>query len=170
MKILIYSFFYFALAFIIHFVSWKIKLPKRQTKTLLVIFFSTLFIGFFITNFVSEYYHFLDKCTITEYLHISLFFVALTLAYMITYSAIEVDSPSLVMIMTIANAGANGLDKNEFERILNDDLLVKPRLKDIVTDKMAYLDGEKYKLTSKGILFARIFIIYRKLVNAPKGG
>ena len=36
--------------------------------------------------------------------------------------------------------------------------------------KKAYLDGEKYRLTSKGVLFARIFIFYRKLLNAPKGG
>ena len=170
MKILIYSFVYFTFAFIIHFIFWKVKLPKRQTKALLVIFFSTLVAGFFITNLGSGYYNFLSQFTIAEYLHISLFFISLTLAYMITYSAIEVDSPSLIMIMTIADAGPNGLDENEFKRILNDSFLIKPRLKDIILDKMAYLDNGKYKLTPKGILFARIFIVYRKLLNAPKGG
>ena len=30
---------------------------------------------------------------------------------------------------------------------MNDDLLVIPRVRDLITDKMAYIDGDKYRLT-----------------------
>lgn len=173
MLVLIYSLLLFSLAFIIHVVFWKIYLPKRQTKVLLQIFFGILSAGILslisISFFVSEVDNIVPQ-KIPEYLHICLIFISLTLSYMITYSALEADSPTLVMVMTIEKSGDRGLDKEEFDRILNDDLLIKPRIRDLITDKMAYLDGEKYKLTSKGILFALIFIFYRRLLNAPKGG
>lgn len=173
MKILLWAVIIFYLSFLIHLVVWKVRVPRRQTKVLLQIFFSTLIIGL-ITLSVSPYF-IPDFATYTpesllEYLHISIFSISLILAYMITYSAIEVDSPSLVMVNNIAKAGSDGLDKKEFERILNNSLLVKPRIHDLITDKMAYMDGDKYRLTSKGILVVRIFILYRKLLNASKGG
>ena len=173
MLVLLYSLLLFSFAFFLHVILWKIYLPKRQAKVLLQIFFGILIVGILflinISSFVSEAENLVPQ-KIPEYLHICLIFISLTLSYMITYSALEADSPTLVMVMTIEKAGQEGLDKKEFDRILNDDLLIKPRIKDLITDKMAYLDGEKYRLTSKGVLFARIFIFYRKLLNAPKGG
>ncbi len=173
MLVLIYSLLLFSTAFIFHIVLWKIRLPKRQTKVLLQIFFGTLMIGILSLNSISLLIPGFDNLIPMkppEYLHICLIFISLTLSYMITYSALEADSPTLVMVMTIEKAGQEGLDKKEFDQRLNDDILIKPRIRDLITDKMAYLDREKYKLTSKGVLFARIFILYRRLLNAPKGG
>ena len=173
MRILFYGLLLFSLAFVFHVVLWKIRLPKRQIKVLLQIFFSTLIVGILflinISSFVSAAENLVPQ-KIPEYLHICLLFISLTLSYMITYSALEADPPTLVMVMTIKKAGQEGLDKKEFDQRLNDYLLIKPRIRDLITDKMAYMDGEKYKLTSKGALFARIFILYRRLLNAPKGG
>lgn len=163
----------FCVAFILHAVLWKIHLPKRQTKTLLQVFFGFLFFGILflisIPSFAPEVDNLVPK-GILEYLHICLIFVSLTLAYMITYSALEADSPTLVMVMTIAKAGSVGLDKEEFDKILNDDLLIKPRINDLVLDKMAYMERDRYKLTPKGMMMARLFIIYRRILNAGKGG
>ncbi|MBF0472984.1 MAG: hypothetical protein HQK93_04535, partial [Nitrospirae bacterium] len=93
-----------------------------------------------------------------ELIHISLFVVSLTFAYIITYSAIEADSPSLVMIIAIADAGINGLSVERFHEMMSNDLLVVPRLNDILRDKLAYKDeNDKYILTKKGKIFAQIF-------------
>ena len=89
---------------------------------------------------------------------------------MITYSAMEADSPSLVILNHIADAGSEGVAKDVFFDSLNDDILVKPRIKDLLRDKMAYLEEGRYRLTPKGIRFARIFILFRGLLKAPKGG
>jgi hypothetical protein len=109
--------------------------------------------------------------TLSEYLHILLFVTSLTLAYMVTYSALEADSPSLVMIISIANAGSNGLPKEQFEQLMTDEILIIPRMRDLLRDNLVYVEGEKYKLTSKGHVFVRIFIVYRHILNiAQKGG
>src|SRR4030067_481322 len=173
MLVLIYSLLLFSMAFVFHIVLWKISLPKRQTKVLLQIFFGTLLIGILALisiSFIIPGFDNLISMKPPEHLHICLIFISLTLSYMITYSALEADSPTLVMVMAIEKAGPEGLDKKEFEQSLNDDILIKPRIRDVITDKMSNVDGGKYKLTSKGVLFARIFILYRRLLNAPKGG
>jgi len=147
-------------------------LPKRQTKVLLQIFLITLSAGIFSFKplFSLTGINIFAVLDVSEYLHISIFFISLLLAYMITYSAIEADSPSLVMVLNIAGTGPAGLDKVEFDRIINDDVLVKPRVHDLVIDKMVYLEGDRYRLTRKGVLLSRIFIIYRKILGAGKGG
>ncbi len=173
MKVLFWGLTIFCLSFLLHLVIWKIHLPKRQTDTLLQIFFGGLIIGVLILWGIQDFMPLLGTYIpedLSEYLHISLFVISLTLAYVITYSGLEADSPSLVMIMTIANAGSDGLAKKSFMQTMSDETLVKPRIMDLVRDKMVYMDKDRYKPTLKGSLFVLIFILYRKLLNLQKGG
>ncbi|KAF0144468.1 MAG: Uncharacterized protein FD156_1772 [Nitrospirae bacterium] len=172
MEVLLWGLTFFGLAFIAHFILWKIYLPKSQIKALLFIFLCTLLIGLIgLLNVKSSLMGLSVPDTLPEYIHISLLYISFMLAYIVTYSAIEVDSPSMVMVLKIVNAGSGGLDEAEFDKTMTDDILVKPRISDIVTAELAYMDGDKYRLTPKGILLARIFIFYRKLMNnTSKGG
>lgn len=104
------------------------------------------------------------------YLHIALLVVSLALFYITTYSAIEADSPSLVMAMNIAQEGLKGLSKEQLFQTVSDDILIKPRIIDLVNARLIYLDSDRYKITKKGAYFIRIFILYRRLINLPKGG
>lgn len=174
MNVLFYGIGLIFIAFSIHLIIWRIRLPRNQTKALLQIFFGTLIIGILILGKFSAYISFLGipaPATIYEYLQLSFFFVSLTFAYIATYSALEVDSPSLVMVTTIAKAGPDGLDKNTLEQKMGDALLIVPRLRDLVAGGMVCLDEELYRLNQKGILIAHIFIGYRRLLKkAEKGG
>ena len=172
MKILFWGSFLFCLAFLVHLTVWRIRLPKRQTKTLLCIFFGTLLIGLFVlwsAKFILQI-NTLAPDTLSEYLHIFLFVTSFTLAYMITYSALEADSPSLVMIMSIANAGPTGLPQEKFKQLMSDEMLIIPRVRDLLRDNLVYAEGEKYKLTAKGTVFTRIFILYRQMLNIKQKG
>lgn len=172
MSVLLWSVIIVCVAFAIHLAWWRIALPVRQTKWLLIIFFGTMAaveaLLYALHTFGISVFH--APHGLPEYLHITLFVIAVTLAYMITYSAIEADSPSLVMVMSIARTGSQGLEKEAFYGMMTDDLLIKPRIRDLLTDQMAVLDRDTYRLTPKGVLFARIFILYRKLLKAQKGG
>jgi hypothetical protein len=152
---------------------WRIRLPKNHTKTLLKIFLGTWIIGVSILwNFCNV--NFLGISipdTIFEYLQLSLFFISLTLFYITNYQALEVDSPSIVMVRKIGKAGSQGLDKDKFKQQINNDILIKPRLEELVAGDMVYLDDRVYKIKPKGILIASIFIMYRKLLKKMyKGG
>jgi hypothetical protein len=164
MRILAHTLIIFATAFLLHLLIWRIKLPKiRQTKILLEIFYVVLFSAFFIFSLLQTF-------NLTNYLHIFLSYTALVLAYIVTYSAVEVDSPSLVMINYIAKKDQEGLPKEEFDRLMTDDLLILPRLRDLLSEGLVSLDQNKYKLTSKGRRIIKIFLFYRYLLALGKGG
>jgi hypothetical protein len=106
-----------------------------------------------------------------EYVQLSFLFVSLSLGYIATYSAIEVDSPSLVIIMTIAAEADKGLDETRLRARMSDEILLVPRINDLISGKLAYLDGEIYRLTRKGTCIARALTAHRKLLRkAQKGG
>ena len=173
MKVLLWGIFLVCLGFLIHVILWKIRLPRKHTKALLQIFLGTLFLGVIIIFWSarsSGHIHRIAPEHLSEYLHIALLVISFTLAYIITYSALEADSPSLVMIMKIANAGVEGVGKTRFEQLMSDDLLILPRIRDLLRDNLVYQEGEKYKLTAKGRVFARIFIVYRQILKIDRKG
>jgi hypothetical protein len=164
----------FLVSFFIHLAVWRVKLPERQTKTLLLIMFSGLGAALLLLGTYGGALAQLCGCAVPvtagDYLHLALLNISLILSYMITYSALEADSPSLVIAMTVAAAGSGGIAEIEFNSFVNDDKLLKPRIKDLVLDKMAYLDKGRYRLTTKGRMFACLFISYRALLGREKGG
>lgn len=164
MAILFSTLIIFSLAFLLHFLIWRINLPKkRQTNILLKIFYSVLVFSFFILRL-------LGLNNLRDYLHIFLFYTSLVLAYIVTYSAVEVDSPSLLLVNSIAKRGKNGLEERDLEQLMTDSLLVIPRIKDLLNEELVFLDQGNYKLTSKGRAVAKIFLFYRFLLGAGKGG
>lgn len=172
MKTLFWGNLVFFSFFLLHLAVWKIKLPVRQTKVLLLILFGGLaasLAGFRLFPSLSLLGFSVPAGT-GELLAVSLYVTAFILAYMITYSAVEADSPTLVMIKAVADAGEMGLRKEDFFAAMNDAVLVEPRLKDLLTDRMAVLENGRYVLTGKGRLFASIFTRYRALLGLGKGG
>lgn len=160
-------------ALMIHYAVWKIRVPKRQTRAILLIFFGMLALAVALLSRVAGWFPGLGLgCPphVASYLHLICFVTAVTLAYMITYSAIEVDSPSLIMALAIMRAGEAGLPESEFYDMMNDTLLVDPRIRDLLRDGLATQEGDCYRLTSKGKRMARLFIMHRRLLGAGMGG
>ena len=146
-----------SVAWLIHFILWKIRIPHRQTRALLIIFLGVLFIGASI--FPGPFY----ALVMIAFVHLSAM-----AAYIITYSAVEVDSPSLLIIKLIA--GPESLSEAELYNRLDDNILVLPRLQDLVRDQHLIFSDGKYHLTNKGRGLASIFIKFRSVLGAAKGG
>jgi hypothetical protein len=163
MLVLINGILLFSIAFFIHLFIWRIHLPKNHTRALLIIFF-----GFFVGG-LSLFSSF-HKFNLFEYVQFTLLFLSLTLAYITTYSGIEVESPSLRIVLEIARRRDGGLEKASLEQIFTNDILVGRRLEDLVQDKMITVEQDKYKLMPKGAFLVRLFVFYRKLLKAKKGG
>src|SRR5262249_23582140 len=90
------------LAFAVHLLVWRWRVPRYQTKSLLAIFFGALAAVCLVqaAGGVGP----LPRLTgAAEYVELALFVTAFTLAYGITYSALEADSPTLVMVRAIAS-------------------------------------------------------------------
>lgn len=163
----------FAASFLVHLALWKVRLPKRQVKTLLILQFSALAASVWALSRLSPNWALLGVVRPlgpVEWAQTSLFAASLILSYMITYTAIEADSPSLVIVRRVEASGARGLTKEELLADLDDAKLVLPRVADLLVDRMAVLEGGRYSTTPKGRLLARIFAFYRNLLGHGMGG
>ena len=173
MKILLWGPAVVFFAFILHLVWWRIKIPQRQVKTLLKIFLAALLFWLFVFQiFQGTEIQFLlfFPTRWPEFLHVSIMVITVTLSYISFYTALEVDSPTLVMILKIEEAGPEGMDKNIFEKTLSDDLLVKPRVKDLIRDEMVFMEGDKYKINAKGRRLVYALRWHRKLMGVTGRG
>ena len=173
MAALFYGSLLLGLSLIVHFFIWHIHLPRRQAKVILLLFLGGLCCGSYI---LWEYHQEISILglhrpgDLAQCLQLWLYYFSLTLAYMITYSAIEADSPSLIIVMRIHEAGKSGLARESLEGAMNDGILIEPRLEDLLLDRMAVLQEGKYRLTKKGILIAWLFTFCRNVMKANKGG
>lgn len=172
MHILLTGLFILTLAFIIHLIILRIHIPQYQSKALLVTFFGTFLLLVIFSCLLPQSCAWASYLcySLPEFLHIFLFFISLTLAYLFTYPALEVDSPSLVIIRMIAEAMPTGLAKQDLENQLTDDILILPRINDLLRDNLVVANGERLQLTPQGRYFIKIFIMVRTLLKSGKGG
>lgn len=159
MSVLFYGILTFCLAMLVHLAVWRLCLPKKNRAFALVnVFLWTLVLGVIILR------------DIPGCLDYAVLYCSLAAAYIVSYPAVEIDSPSLVIVRDIAGAGKSGLDKSELYRTMSDEMLVADRVKDLLDADLVRMDSGKYLLTPKGRFLAGIFIRFRRLLNLPKGG
>ncbi len=173
MKILCYGIVLYSLAFIIHLVIWKVRIPKNQTKALLQIFLITIITCFSIMlNLPSSFSLFGIPIlhTFSEYLHVSIFYISMMLAYVVFYSAIEADSPSLEIIRLIDSTGKSGAKKEDLRKIFVAMPFLESRIGSLIDDKLVCEVDGKYLPTKRGIILLHIISFYRYLFSMQKGG
>jgi len=163
MNILISGVSLFAIALLLHLAVWRIRYPRNPIKALVLLFGAVVLSGIIFLSLRASY-------STAQCLHTILLFFSLFTGYLLTYSAIQADSPSLVIMLSISEVGKNGLPAEFIKRSLRDDLLIEPRLKDLVEARLVDLEGQVYKINRKGRLFALPFIIYRNFLGLGKGG
>lgn len=160
MNILIYGLTLFGVAFLLHIAIWRIRKPANSIKSLVVLFILVLVAGSIL----------LPIYELFSYVYIWFLFLSFFAAYLLSYPAIEVDSPSLVIVMRIFESGKAGLSTKKIGELAKDNLLVEPRLKDLVDAGMVDLSSSMYRINRKGLIFILPFIFYRNILGLGKGG
>jgi len=156
-------------AFLIHSIIWKFRVPRNPYLALICIFLWTLLLGMMIVS-LSERFQRLAPSDLWHALHVCLFYVSMSLFYVVTYSGLEADSPSGTMIKFVTLAGSDGCSRQDFSRIITDELVVKSRLQALVDGGMVVEAAGRYKLTDKGRLIERLFSLWSHVLNIPTGG
>ena len=147
----------FLLAFGLHVIWWRWRLPKHHTAALLLVFGLTPLLGFVLW------------CTggsrpasfWAELPGMALFYLGAAGCYLITYAGIEETSPSLVIIRALERAGAKGCTKDELAGLITEERFVQPRLQTLERDGLV-VDGH---LTPVGLCVARFSTLLAKVFN-----
>lgn len=180
MRVLCISMSIFAAGFMIHWIWWRVKIPQRQTASLLAVFSLTLVAGLMALSLpatagetagetVGER-HFWELRNAWEIAHVACFGVAAMLAYVVAYSALEERSPSMTILTHVADSGERGQSREVVEAMLLGVSPVEIRLAAMERDGMVREEAGSLVLTSKGWAWAKTFAAWRRLLRFRLGG
>jgi hypothetical protein len=163
--------FLFSLA--VHILFWKFLPRSRRLRLLAPVFLFSFFVFinliYFSAKFIPALASFLPR-DVYSAARILLLFLLFTAAYIATYPGLEIDSPSLALVYFIYCSGSEGFDKQRLASCVGDDVLVIPRINDLVSSGLVIKKDGRYLITSLGKVFIGIFIFYRRSIKLPKGG
>lgn len=156
-------------AFLLHWIVWRIKIPRRQSASLLLIFLGIVPLGL-AAMLHSPLADLVGPLKFWACAQIALFQVAMSLAYVVAYSALEERSPSMTLLLFVAGAGPEGRTEEELEGVLRAKSPVERRLDAMVRDEMIVEADGTYRLTAKGKLWHDILSCWLRLLKMDKGG
>ncbi|MHB8834639.1 MAG: hypothetical protein ACYC9Y_02890 [Candidatus Methylomirabilia bacterium] len=156
-------------AFVLHLVVWRIRIPSNAVIWLLVIFLGTGAAGLGGALALRGQLPGL-AWDASEVLSVVLAHVAFSLAYIVTYSGLEQDGPSVTLAKFTDMAGARGRSREEFFRVITDDLIVASRLRALLDSGWVAREAGRYRLTPRGMFWHSVFYLWRRLLGLPEGG
>ena len=152
-----------ALAWVIHLFVWRIRLPRHQIRALLLTFASVFTIWMFTLTQGST--------SLLDALQISLLYGSVSFCYIITYSAIEGDSPTLSLMNLLSEKKDVGLPEHEIREFLSQRPFVKARLAALIHSGLVRKENNRYFIAGQPSLPFRIILGFRKLYGPIiKGG
>lgn len=173
MKALVLGLAMFCCLFVLQIIVWRIKRPAGEYAVLLKMCCGVLIIatvGFAAVSWGRpESVRFVPQ-TPLEYLSLVFLYGGMSLAYIATYSAIQADSPSLSLLLMMERAGPQGVSLRDMEERFGDEVLVTPRLEDLVSGGLVKQVDSRYVIEQGGALLARVHLFYRGFLKLEKGG
>jgi hypothetical protein len=163
MRVFLIGCLLFGVSLAIHLLIWKVRVPKRHIPTLLIVFFIVLILWTITSDVLS--------IPLWEFLHTALFFSSMSLCYVITYSAIEADSPTLSLIRFLAEAKDAGRSRDEITQFMALRPFVRARLLALARSGLIRQERSYYIAVGPGPLSFRLILGFRKLYGPiSKGG
>jgi len=163
----------FLLAFAAQAVIWRRRRPRAQYTGLLGLYLGAFVLvtaGLVAARLAcAEAARALPQAPL-DYATFALLYVGLVLAFGTTYSAVQADSPTMSVLLAVEATGGRGLGLAELLDRFTDRVLVVPRLDDLVLGGLARLRDGRYVIAPRGVLFARTFVLFRRLLGFERGG
>jgi len=170
MRVLATAFIVTAMAFGVHLAVWRIRIPRRQTRGLALIFLVVpivlAIVGVVVPGAVGGWF----ATSPWQLLHASSLYVATALAYIVVYSALEERSPSMTLLSHAASASQAGRTRDELEAVLGNASPVEVRLAALIRDGLVEEREGMCRLTPKGRRWSLTFETLRRLLGFGAGG
>lgn len=159
-------------AFLFHLLWWRVRVPVQQLKALLLIFGA-----FFAAASLLVLLPWASSSLIVHpsslasasgawlgWLYFALFYWAAAFCYVITYSAMEGDSPTLSLTREFARRGAAGMSRDDIEKFFAQRPFIGARIAALVKDGVLVPEPAGYRLAPGNYLFFRLILGYRRVV------
>jgi hypothetical protein len=150
---------------LVHVVVWRLRLPQQPIQTLVL-----LFAGASTVPWVAYYAWPPGVFSNIAAVQVTAGTFLIGLCYAVLYSAIEADSPSLMMIGFIETAAGAGRTPEELGGLIQEEAVLLPRLGELAAAGFVEEIAGQLRPTGRGRLFGAIFHTAAAVLNIPKGG
>jgi len=151
------------LTFAVHFAWWRLALPRRQRAALLVLFALGGVLFSLPAAFVVQLAG-LSSLTFIQWMNVALGVLSVALAYVVTYSALEADSPTLSLMRHIADAEPDGMTFTALENFINERPFVAARLSSLLDEGMLVQREDRFFLADHPYTLFRLVLFHRNVV------
>ncbi|HBG46462.1 MAG TPA: hypothetical protein DDW94_05665 [Deltaproteobacteria bacterium] len=152
----------FSLSTAIHLALWRLRLPRNRPLALVTVF---IFLPIALVAMAAG----VQSAPPAEHLLAALLLdLALAASYVLTYPAVEALSPSLLIVLKIGSS-ADGLPEKDLAEGFGDELLLYPRVRDLIDSGMLKESGGGLTLSPSAKLMIRFFTAYRRFIGLPHG-
>ena len=169
MKIPIFCLTLTAAAVLIALLLWRIRAPRKGITALLIIFTGVLCAGLLSAQMLNRAYG-CSPAGFWEFLHVIIFYVPVMLGCIVTYSALEEDSPSMTIVGFVEQAGEKGRSRGQIGQIISDEALILPRIDTLVNTGWIECRDNTYRSTAKGRFYSELLALAPKLLNISREG
>lgn len=161
--LLLYCYGAVSVFWVIHIALWKFRLPKHQIRALLILAATIYLLGSILLLVTSSALEVLLKTTF--------FYWPVVLCYVITYSAVEGDSPTLSLMLRLQQSGNSGLSRGEIYSFFAERPFIRARITALLRSSMVEERNGRYVLAGQPSIPFRIVLGFRKIFGTiPKGG
>ena len=168
----LYGAMLFLVAFIVHVVLWRVRRPVNTTATIILVFVvsvSTVWLALSIFGIFQGLTGFLPQEPVDKILSL-LLALALAVSYIMTYPALENDSPTLKLVYLIDQKGRTGATEEELFRSFSNKNTVEPSITEMISEGLVRMEGQSILLTERGHRLATIYRKWRDILGAEMGG
>jgi hypothetical protein len=151
----------FAIAFAIHVAWWRLRVPRRQLFTLSMLFLAAAVCGFAAIHAVGL---FPGQLPLPRFLLAVLLLGGVCGVYLILFTAMEEDSPSLTLLRLISEAGSRGIHRDDLLRVVERHSFIEARIDLMVADGMALETPTGLRLGPQGHWLSSVVLFYRRLL------
>ncbi len=166
MAALLTAFSFLVLSFLVQLVVWRVALPRRHTPALVLIFAITPVVATIAAWATGHALQF----SAAEAVRLALFYISFALAYIGIYSAIEMESASLAIIVYVAGAGNAGCDDAELSARFGQGSTIAGRFAVIERGGWVRSEGDTITLSPEGRFWAIVFESASRLFGLSQGG
>lgn len=157
-------------ALALHVLRWRARLPKNQLAALLKLFIAVLlcWLGANALLGLAGISALGLPLAPVPCLHAALLYFSAALAYVVLYTTIDADSPSILILRTLDAAGPEGLTDEELLRRTGMERFFASRLERMDADGMTVRTPQGLVPGGKGGLLLGLVLLWRAIMGAPR--
>lgn len=165
MTAVLLAFASFVAAFLVHLAIWRIAVPTAALRVAAAIYAA------FLLAAAAGALAWLPGFGLDDAAYFAVLYGAIALCYLLTYTGIEADSPTLSIVAMLAKAGARGVSAAEMESFIRRRPFVRSRLLQLYRDGIV-IERDGYMMSSGQVsLVLSLSEFYRRLMGRTgKGG